>query len=243
MAGKSTYLRQVALLALMAQVGSFVPAERARIGLVDRIFTRIGAQDDLAGQRSTFMVEMTEAASILRNATPRSLVVLDEVGRGTSTYDGLALARAILEHLHDAEQLGCRTLFATHYHELADLEATYGGIRSVRMEVLERGRDVVFLHRVVPGAADRSYGIHVARLAGVPAEVTSRAEAVLASLELNGRGTGVAPAASRTAEERAALAVADRLRRVDVLQMTPLQALAELQELQALVFGSDGNSA
>jgi DNA mismatch repair protein MutS len=235
MAGKSTYLRQAALIALMAQIGSFVPAERARLGLVDRIFTRIGAQDDLAGQRSTFMVEMTEAANILRNATPRSLVVLDEVGRGTSTYDGLALARSILEHLHGSSQLGCRTLFATHYHELAGLEAELGRIRSVRMEVIERGRDVVFLHRVVPGAADRSYGIHVARLAGVPAEVTARAEAVLAALEANGSRSSVGVAPRRTPEELAALAVVDRLRTIDPLGLTPLQASAELQALQELL--------
>jgi DNA mismatch repair protein MutS len=242
MAGKSTYLRQAALIALMAQIGSFVPAERARFGLVDRIFTRIGAQDDLAGQRSTFMVEMTEAANILRNATPRSLVVLDEVGRGTSTYDGLALARSILEHLHGSSQLGCRTLFATHYHELAALEAELGRIRSVRMEVIERGREVVFLHRVVPGAADRSYGIHVARLAGVPAEVTARAEAVLAALEANGSRSSVGVAPRRTPEELAALAVVDRLRAIDPLGLTPLQASAELQALQELLDrDSDGS--
>lgn len=232
MAGKSTYLRQAALIVLMAQIGSFVPAKRARIGLVDRVFTRIGAQDDLAGQRSTFMVEMTEAASILRNATPRSLVVLDEVGRGTSTYDGLALARSILEHLHGGPRLGCRTLFATHYHELAGLEAEFAGIRSVRVEVLERGRQVVFLHRVVAGAADRSYGIHVARLAGVPAEVTARAEAVLAALEASGPASSVKAPRPLGSEERLALGVLDRLRGLDVLRLTPLQALAELQGLQ-----------
>jgi DNA mismatch repair protein MutS len=237
MAGKSTYLRQVALIALLAQAGSFVPAARARIGLVDRVFTRIGAQDDLAGQRSTFMVEMTEAASILRNATPRSLVILDEVGRGTSTYDGLALARAILEHLGSAPRLGCRTLFATHYHELAELEREIVGVRSARVEVLERGRQIVFLHRVVPGAADRSYGIHVARLAGVPSEVTARAEEILVALERDGSDRRPAPLAQRSSEEQAALAVADRLRALDVLRLPPLEALAEIQRLQELLDG------
>jgi DNA mismatch repair protein MutS len=243
MAGKSTCLRQAALIALLAQIGSFVPADSARLGLVDRIFTRIGARDDLAGRSSTFMVEMTEAANILRNATPRSLVILDEVGRGTSTYDGLALARAILERLHSAPGLDCRTLFATHYHELAGLERELPGIRSVRMEVLERGREVVFLHRLVPGAADRSYGIHVARLAGVPAEVTARAEAILAALEADGPARSVGRPAAPGPDERAALAVVDRLRGLDPLRLTPLDALSELQLLRELIdrFGHDGH--
>ena len=239
MAGKSTFLRQVALIALLAQVGSFVPAARARIGLVDRIFTRIGAQDDLAGQRSTFMVEMTEAASILRNATPRSLVILDEVGRGTSTYDGLALARAILEHLEGSPRLGCRTLFATHYHELAELEHELSGLRSARMEVLERGRQIVFLHRVVPGAADRSYGIYVARLAGVPAAVTTRAEEILAKLEFDGPSGSIPSGTARTAEERTALDLIDRLRLLDPLRLTPIQALSEIQALRELLDGAE----
>jgi DNA mismatch repair protein MutS len=242
MAGKSTVLRTVALIALMAQCGSFVPARRARIGLVDRIFTRIGAQDDLAGHRSTFMVEMTEAASVLRSATPRSLVVLDELGRGTSTYDGLALARAILEHLHDDPRLGCRTLFATHYHELAGLEAELSGVRSLRMEVLEQGREVVFLHRLVPGAADRSYGIHVARLAGVPPAVTARAEAILADLEASHaspeprRGRVVPP--PRPTPGRVAL---ERLRALDPLNLTPFQALEALQQLRDLLDQEDAS--
>ncbi len=188
MAGKSTYLRSVALIVLLAQVGSFVPAARARIGLVDRIFTRVGAQDDLAAGQSTFMVEMVETASILRHATERSLVVLDEIGRGTSTYDGVAIAQAVVEYLHGATgsrwaEAGPRTLFATHYHELADLAQRLPRVRNYRMDVLEEGGQVVFLHRVVPGSADRSYGIHVAKLAGVPRDVTRRAEEVLAGLE------------------------------------------------------------
>jgi len=183
MAGKSTYLRQVALIVLLAQIGSFVPAERARIGLVDRIFTRIGAQDDITSGQSTFMVEMVETATILRQATRRSLVVLDEVGRGTSTYDGLAIARAVVEYLHNHPRLGCRTLFATHYHELTELERVLPRVRNYRMDVLEEGDQVIFLHRVVRGGADKSYGIHVAQLAGLPQAVVRRAREILADLE------------------------------------------------------------
>jgi DNA mismatch repair protein MutS len=185
MAGKSTYLRQVALIVLMAQAGSFVPAARARVGVVDRVLTRIGAHDDIAAGRSTFMVEMIEAATIVRSATARSLVVLDEVGRGTSTFDGMAIAQAILEELHDAQRPGGapKTIFATHYHELTALRASLPRLRTYRVEVLERGEDVVFLHAVVEGGADRSYGVHVARLAGVPERVTRRADALLEDLE------------------------------------------------------------
>jgi DNA mismatch repair protein MutS len=185
MAGKSTYLRQVALVVLMAQIGSFVPARSAHIGIVDRIFTRIGAHDDIAAGRSTFMVEMIEAATIVRSATARSLVVLDEVGRGTSTFDGMAIAQAIVEELHDPDRPGGppKTIFATHYHELTALADSLGKLRTYRVDVLERGEDVVFLHAVVEGGADRSYGVHVARLAGVPERVTRRAAALLADLE------------------------------------------------------------
>ena len=190
MAGKSTYLRQVALIVLMAQVGSFVPAASARIGVVDRIFTRIGAHDDIAAGRSTFMVEMIEAATIVRSATARSLVVLDEVGRGTSTFDGMAIAQAIVEELHDYQRRGGapKTIFATHYHELTALADTLQRLRTYRVDVLERGDDVVFLHAVVEGGADKSYGVHVARLAGVPEHVTRRAAALLADLETSRLG-------------------------------------------------------
>jgi DNA mismatch repair protein MutS len=181
MAGKSTYIRQVALLTLMAHMGSFVPARQARIGIADRIFTRVGASDELSRGRSTFMVEMTEAANILNNATDRSLVILDEIGRGTSTYDGVSLAWAITEYLHD--QVGCRTLFATHYHELAQLAGKLPGLRNYNVLVQECERRVVFLHQISKGSADKSYGIHVARLAGVPEEVLERANEVLADLE------------------------------------------------------------
>ncbi|MFL5272041.1 MAG: DNA mismatch repair protein MutS [Anaeromyxobacteraceae bacterium] len=181
MAGKSTVMRQTALIALMAQIGSFVPARRARVGLVDRIFTRVGASDDLARGRSTFMVEMTETAAILHNATRRSLVVLDEIGRGTSTFDGLSIAWAVAEHLHDA--VGCRTLFATHYHELQDLARERRRVRNVTVAVREVGDQIVFLRKLVQGGASRSYGIEVAKLAGLPAEVLARAREILRNLE------------------------------------------------------------
>jgi len=181
MAGKSTVMRQAALVALLAQMGSFVPARRARIGVVDRIFTRVGASDDLARGRSTFMVEMTETAAILHNASRRSLVVLDEIGRGTSTFDGVSIAWAVAEHLHD--RLGCRTLFATHYHELQDLARERPAVRNLTVAVREVGDQVVFLRKLVQGGASRSYGIEVAKLAGLPAEVLARAREILKNLE------------------------------------------------------------
>ncbi len=249
MAGKSTYLRMVALIALLAQVGSFVPADRARIGLVDRIFTRVGAQDDLATGRSTFMVEMLETATILRHATPQSLVLLDEIGRGTSTYDGLAIAQAVVEYLHNHPDTRARTLFATHYHELTELERALPRVYTARMDVREEGDQVIFLHRVVPGSADRSYGIHVARLAGVPRAVIRRAEEVLHTLEDGARAelpTEPAPRARQPAAspEPGAMqlslfapphAVVEQLKQLDVLAMTPLEALTKLHELQQSV--------
>ncbi|MCR4412954.1 MAG: DNA mismatch repair protein MutS, partial [Thermoguttaceae bacterium] len=181
MAGKSTYIRQVALITLLAQIGSFVPAQEATIGLADRIFARVGARDELARGQSTFMVEMTETARILNLATPRSLVILDEIGRGTSTYDGISLAWSVAEYLHD--RIGCRTLFATHYHELTDLARSLARVKNLNVAVREWQDEVVFLHKIVEGAADKSYGIHVARLAGVPREVVERAKDILAQLE------------------------------------------------------------
>jgi DNA mismatch repair protein MutS len=181
MAGKSTYIRQVALIAILAHLGSFVPARRARIGTVDRLFARVGATDDLSRSQSTFMVEMSETANILNNASPRSLVILDEIGRGTSTFDGISLAWAITEHIHDA--IGCRTLFATHYHELVELEKTKPRLRNANVAVRETEGEIVFLYQIVPGGADQSYGIHVARLAGVPASVLERAREILKFLE------------------------------------------------------------
>jgi len=189
MAGKSTFLRQNALIAVLAQMGSFVPAESAQIGVVDRLFSRVGAADDLARGRSTFMVEMVEAAAILNQAGPRSLVILDEIGRGTATYDGLSIAWAAVEHLHDQNR--CRALFATHYHELTALAAKLDHLVCHTMRVKEWQGEVVFLHEIAPGAADRSYGIHVAKLAGLPLAVIARAEVVLASLEKSEPGSAL----------------------------------------------------
>jgi DNA mismatch repair protein MutS len=245
MAGKSTYIRQVALITLLAQIGSFVPAREATIGVADRIFARVGASDELARGQSTFMVEMTETARILNTATPRSLVILDEIGRGTSTYDGISLAWAIVEHLHD--HVGCRTLFATHYHELTDLAQTLTGVRNLNVAVKEWEDHVVFLHKIVAGAADKSYGIHVARLAGVPREVNERAKQILARLEEehlaeNGRPKiAVKGKRSRRGDLQLTLFAApehpivDEIRRLDVNSLTPLDALRRLLELQSQV--------
>ncbi len=185
MAGKSTYMRQVAQIVAMAQIGSFVPADSARIGIVDRIFTRIGASDDLAGGQSTFMVEMSETASILRNATADSLIILDEIGRGTSTFDGLSIAWAVVEYILDPKKLGAKTLFATHYHELSELEGRYKGVKNYCITVKEHGEDVIFLRKIMPGGADKSYGVHVARIAGIPPKVVSRAHEIQARLEVS----------------------------------------------------------
>jgi DNA mismatch repair protein MutS len=208
MAGKSTYIRQVALISLMAQIGSFVPATEATLGVADRIFARVGASDELSRGQSTFMVEMVETARILNTATTRSLVILDEIGRGTSTYDGVSLAWAVVEYLHD--HIGCRTLFATHYHELADLAKTLSSVRNLNVAVREWEDQVVFLHKIVDGAADKSYGIHVARLAGVPREVNSRAKQILSQLEQQ----------HLDAEGRPKLGRRGKSRRVGDLQMT-----------------------
>jgi len=235
MAGKSTYLRQVALIVLLAQVGSFVPATRARIGVCDRIFTRVGAHDDLAGGLSTFMVEMSEAAAILRQATERSLVVLDEIGRGTSTYDGLSIAQAIVEHIHDAPQLNCRTLFATHYHELTGLAGRLTRVSNARVEVAEDGETVTFLHRISPGGADRSYGIHVAKLAGLPAGVLSRARQLLSEMETKHplEAHGPEPAQLDLGLGVTALhPIIDELVDLEVDGLTPLAALNKLAELR-----------
>ena len=182
MAGKSTYMRQTALIVLMAQIGSFVPADEANIGICDRIFTRVGASDDLASGQSTFMVEMTEVANILRNATKNSLLVLDEIGRGTSTFDGLSIAWAVIEHISNPKILGAKTLFATHYHELTELEGTISGVNNYCIAVKEQGDDIVFLRKIVKGGADKSYGIQVAKLAGVPEPVIARAKELVEEL-------------------------------------------------------------
>ncbi len=242
MAGKSTFIRQTALIALMAQIGSFVPAKRAMVGLCDRIFARVGASDELSRGQSTFMVEMTETARILNTATPHSLVILDEIGRGTSTYDGLSLAWAVVEYLHD--QLACRTLFATHYHELTALTETLPGVRNFNVAVREWQDQVVFLHKILPGAADKSYGIHVARLAGVPGQVIERAKQILAQLEnehLDAEGhTKLAkrPKRAKTSDLQLTLFAAaehplvGELRELDLNGTTPLAALTWLQQRQ-----------
>ena len=245
MAGKSTYLRQVALMVLLAQIGSFVPADEAHVGLVDRIFTRVGLQDDLAAGQSTFMVEMVETAAILHHATPRSLVILDEIGRGTSTYDGLSIAQAVAEHLHNDPRLGCRTLFATHYHELTELAHRFPRISNFSVAVTEEDGDVVFLHRIVPGSADRSYGVHVARLAGLPNPVVQRAWELLAHHEEGAAKAGGtaspvelpgAPVGQQLdffgASTPEPSPVLEALRGLDLNGLTPLEALNKLYELQ-----------
>jgi DNA mismatch repair protein MutS len=240
MGGKSTYLRQVALLTLMAQLGSFLPAAAARIGVVDRIFCRVGASDHLAEGESTFMVEMTETAHILHNATPRSLVILDEIGRGTATWDGMAIAWSVLEALHDDPRLAPKALFATHYHELTELEGTLPRVTNTHLAVAEHGHDIVLLHRIEPGPSDRSYGIHVARLAGLPDRVVARAREILARLIVEHAVPGGSTAAPQPLQlglfgggtpstaERETLA---RLRTLDPDALTPREALAVLYEL------------
>ena len=234
MAGKSTYMRQVALIVLMAQMGSFVPASSARIGVVDRIFTRIGASDDLAGGRSTFMVEMSEVSEILRHATKNSLLILDEIGRGTSTFDGMSIARAVVEYCAD-KKLGAKTLFATHYHELTELENTLPGAVNYNIAVKTRGEDIIFLRKIVPGGADRSYGIEVAKLAGLPEKVVQRAREVLTQLETE---SGTAYAAPRREQEQISLTavgegeVLDALRRCQPETLTPIEAMTMLYELK-----------
>ena len=234
MAGKSTYMRQVALITLMAQIGSFVPAKSARIGVVDRIFTRIGASDDLAGGQSTFMVEMTEVSEILHQATPRSLLILDEIGRGTSTFDGMSIARAVLEFCADPKRLGAKTLFATHYHELTELEGVLPGVKNYSISIKKRGDELIFLRKIVPGGADRSYGIEVAKLAGLPNEVVRRANVILKELEQG----GAYQAKPREETEQVSLSsigeaeVLAAIRRAQPDTMSPIEAMQLLYELK-----------
>ena len=243
MAGKSTYMRQNALIALMAQIGSFVPASQCRLGVVDAIFTRIGASDDLAAGQSTFMVEMTEVAEILKHATPKSLVVLDEIGRGTSTFDGMSIARAVVEHISDpAKGLGCKTLFATHYHELTELEGTVPGVKNYNIAVKKRGEDITFLRRIVRGPADDSYGIEVAKLAGLPGTVTRRAHEVLRALEATAPKNRVEQMDFDALQEYSSPAVPsemmEKLEALDVETLTPIEALNFLYELKKTLKGS-----
>ncbi|MBN2499708.1 MAG: DNA mismatch repair protein MutS, partial [Anaerolineales bacterium] len=234
MSGKSTYLRQVALIVLMAQMGSFVPADAARIGVVDRIFTRIGAQDEIHAGQSTFMVEMVETANILHHATERSLLVLDEIGRGTSTYDGLSIAWAVIEYIHNHPDLRSKTLFATHYHELTQLPNLLPGVRNYNVAVSEADGNVVFLHKIVPGGADRSYGIHVGQLAGLPKSVVQRAGEILKQLEAS---SGSAVRIEPTAPKQMALfpetnPLLSELKEIDVNDMSPIEAINKLYEWQ-----------
>ena len=243
MAGKSTYMRQVAIITLMAHMGSFVPADSAKIGIVDRIFTRVGASDDLASGQSTFMVEMNEMAHILRSATPKSLIVLDEIGRGTSTFDGLSIAWSVVEYLVDKSKCGAKTLFATHYHELSELEGRLEGVVNYRISVKEHGEDVIFLRKIERGGADKSFGIHVAHLAGIPRPVIMRAHEILARLETNdvNKETIGANILGEDAEkapkqvnlfEAPAMDLVEEIRQLDVLAMTPIEALNTLFTLK-----------
>ena len=246
MAGKSTYIRQVALISLMGQVGSFVPAKSATLGVVDKIFARVGASDELARGQSTFMVEMTETARILNTATKRSLVILDEIGRGTSTYDGVSLAWAIVEFIHDS--IGCRTLFATHYHELTRLQESLAGVANYNVAVKEWEDKIVFLHKIVPGGADRSYGIHVSRLAGVPNWVNQRAEQILEKLEsdsdvqrnqdaIASTDSAIAPPQANGQIQMTMFGIEphpllDKIRSLEPTEMTPMNALEMLHQWQ-----------
>lgn len=251
MAGKSTYMRQTALIVLMAQIGSFVPAAKADIGLVDRIFTRVGASDDLASGQSTFMVEMTEVANILRNATSKSLLILDEIGRGTSTFDGLSIAWAVIEHISNSKLLGAKTLFATHYHELTELEGKIDNVNNYCIAVKEKGDDIIFLRKIVKGGADKSYGIQVAKLAGVPESVTDRAKEIVEELvqtDITSRIKDIAvlgapkPKAKKYDDvDLAQMSLFDTVKDDDVLKelkeldlgnLTPIEALNTLYQLQ-----------
>jgi len=240
MAGKSTFMRQVALIVIMAQIGSFVPASSARIGLCDRVFTRIGASDDLFAGRSTFMVEMNEVGDILKYATSRSLLILDEIGRGTSTFDGMSIARSVLEYVADKKKLGARTLFATHYHELCELEGLVDGVKNYNIVVKKRGDDIIFIKKIVRGGANDSYGIEVAKLAGLPEAVIRRAKAVLADIET--RQPQVLPSLVTPPEEPeddgqitlggfAEKAIIDQLKTISPDTLSPIEALTLLYQL------------
>lgn len=240
MAGKSTYMRQVALICVMAQAGSFVPAASAELGIVDSVFTRIGASDDLSAGQSTFMVEMSEVASILNNATSRSLIIFDEIGRGTSTFDGMSIARAVLEYAADKKRIGAKTLFATHYHELTELEGQIDGVKNYNIAVKKRGDDITFLRRIVRGGADGSYGIEVAKLAGVPKPVVDRAKKVLKEIEESGLvlvrerepSTAVEPEAGQISfGQNSSNEIVEKLKVLDVNTLTPIEAMGVLYEL------------
>ena len=251
MAGKSALLRQTALITLMAQIGSFVPAESARIGLVDKIFTRVGASDNISVGESTFMVEMNEAADILNNLSPKSLVLFDELGRGTSTYDGISIAWAIVEYIHEHPNARAKTLFATHYHELNEMERTFHRIKNYNVSVKELGNKVIFLRKLVPGGSEHSFGIHVAKMAGMPKSIVKRSGEILKQLETENRQGGVV---SKPVKGIAAKAegyqlsffqlddpvlsqVRDEIQNIDVNNLTPLEALNKLSEIKRIIKG------
>ncbi len=246
MSGKSVYIKQSALIILMAQIGSFVPADRATIGIVDRIFTRIGAQDEIGAGQSTFMVEMVETANVLHNSTPRSLIILDEIGRGTSTYDGMAIARAVVEYIHNSPQLGAKTMFATHYHELVELQKYLPHVRNYNVAVMEEGDQVIFLHQIIPGGADKSYGVHVARLAGIPKAVINRAAEILDELEnmeavkeQKRRVRKLFSAQQTSFFDTEPSPAIETLKELRVDELSPLEALTKLYELKRMVEEED----
>ena len=237
MAGKSTYMRQVALITLMAHMGSFVPAKQASIPITDKIFTRVGASDSLSTGQSTFMVEMAEMANILNNATQRSLLIIDEIGRGTSTFDGLSIAWAVVEHISDKHKCGAKALFATHYHELTELEGKLDGVKNYRITVKEHGDDIIFLRRIMRGGADKSFGIQVARLAGLPFSLIERAKEILKQLEDSDINNAASRVRDTLAEQMNLLGstdekdIIDELRSMDVNRLTPMEAMSKLYEL------------
>ena len=250
MAGKSALLRQTALITLMAQLGCFVPAQSARIGIVDKIFTRVGASDNIAQGESTFMVEMTEAANILNNVTPHSLVLFDELGRGTSTYDGISIAWAIVEYLHEQPKAQARTLFATHYHELNEMEKSFKRIRNYNVSVKEVDNKVIFLRKLMPGGSEHSFGIHVAEIAGMPKSIVKRANAILKQLESENAQVGKTAATKGIAEQRNAMQLSffqlddpvlcqirDEILGLDINNLTPMEALNKLNDIKKIVSG------
>ena len=244
MAGKSTYMRQTALIVFMAQIGSFVPADSAQIGIVDRIFTRVGAADDLSAGQSTFMVEMTEVANILNNATKHSLLILDEIGRGTSTFDGLSIAWAVLEYIVDTQKIGAKTLFATHYHELTELEDRLPGVKNYRIAIEEQGEEIIFLRKIQKGSANNSYGIQVAKLAGLPTKVIRRSKEILKQLndaDINKKAEQIAVDSKQEIDDiiqpinyiaMEESEIIDEINDIDVMAITPMQALQILFDLQ-----------
>jgi DNA mismatch repair protein MutS len=250
MAGKSALLRQTALITLMAQVGCFVPADAAKIGLVDKIFTRVGASDNISQGESTFMVEMNEAANILNNLSDRSLVLFDELGRGTSTYDGISIAWAIVEYIHEHPKLRAKTLFATHYHELNEMEKSFKRIKNYNVSVKEVKNKVIFLRKLTPGGSEHSFGIHVARMAGMPQSITKRADAILAAMESNNRKEGIKKPINDFIEKREGYQlsffqlddpilsqVRDEILNIDINNLTPMDALNKLNEIKKIVKG------